>query len=206
MNTSSQESDAIAGEEFALGQLRSLVCWIDDKLKGVDVDLTRKYRMAASCCYQTLEHQHAIASLLGNKLDGSAFALLRVMTESCIRGWWLMLCATDADVEYFQEHDGPPHGLNKLVDEIARYAPVDNVFQKILVNQWGTLCSFTHTGYLQISQRMSSPILKSNVQMRLMAISYTRNIGLLAAVGIAELSGNDALATLFEKAVRGAYN
>jgi hypothetical protein len=58
---------------------------------------------------QVIEHHEAMLLLIRHAKYGSAFALARSIFESVFRGLWFQLCATDTELQYFEQNDELPH-------------------------------------------------------------------------------------------------
>src|SRR5690349_148841 len=83
-------------------RLVQLVSWIDENTAGLAFPTDDRTMLALGCFDVAIEHQAAIALLTGATIYGSAFALLRVLTESLVRGLWLHDCATGAELAKFK--------------------------------------------------------------------------------------------------------
>ena len=82
--------------------LVSLIPWIDQHTSGLSLPADERHLLAIGCLDVTLEHQAAIALLHANELPGSTLALLRIRTESLVRGLWLLHCASEDDLQKFK--------------------------------------------------------------------------------------------------------
>ncbi|WP_435567323.1 DUF6988 family protein [Burkholderia cenocepacia] len=82
--------------------LIDLVRWIDTQTAGLTLPADERSQLAIGCLDVTLEHQAAIALLHSSELYGSMMALLRVLSESLVRGLWLHACATDVELTKFK--------------------------------------------------------------------------------------------------------
>jgi hypothetical protein len=103
-----------------------------------------------------MEHHHSIVLLCENKLYGSAFALLRSVWEGYVRGEWLWLCATDAEVEDFSKAIEPP-SIGVMIKQLEmKPGHSQGVLSTIKDKHWGAMCAYTHTGGLHV-QRWQSP-------------------------------------------------
>lgn len=83
-------------------RLVQLVRWIDENTAGLSFPTDDRTMLALGCFDVAIEHQAAIALLTSASIYGSAFALLRVLTESLVRGLWLHACATDTELAKFK--------------------------------------------------------------------------------------------------------
>jgi hypothetical protein len=116
---------------------------------------------------QVIEHHEAMLLLIRNNKNGSAFALARSVFESMFRGMWFQMCATNAQLEYFETNDelpldatGKQMNMPKMasaIDAATTHDPNDpNDFFTDLKNRgWKSLCSYTHSGVLQLGRRFT---------------------------------------------------
>jgi len=130
---------------------------------------TLRSRVAAGLTDQTIEHHEAMLLLIRNGKNGSAYTLARSIFESMFRGLWFNLCATDAQLQYFEENDELPldaSGRRMNMSSIASAIDVatgcnpDNKqqfsFTDLKNRGWKGLCSYTHSGLLQLDRRFGS--------------------------------------------------
>jgi hypothetical protein len=187
----------------AYDELVSVILWIDEHSKEIDIDGDLRTLIAAACFDTVLEHQAAIAALVERQLLGSALALARVMAEAFIRGMWFARCATDEEATRFKNDEIKK--LTSLVEEIeAKLGSATDTLSKMVKSQWATLCSFTHTGYKQVTRRYTGPLLKPNYPDAevIQVLNFAGAIGLLAALELAALSKNLPLGTAIMERAR----
>jgi hypothetical protein len=102
-----------------------------------------------------IEHHQAITMLIRAELYGSAFALARSVYDSALRAFWVNKCASEEDIAALLRTDNhkriiPPSkelfaaldAAYKLKDEVQNLQP-----------EWAALCSYAHSGLLQLSRR-----------------------------------------------------
>jgi hypothetical protein len=110
---------------------------------------------------QMIEHHESMLILIRAGKIGSAFALSRSIFESMFRGLWFTLCATDQQLEDFEKNDKLPKGLRMEDMATAIDAatgadpndPADQFFKDLTDRGWKALCSYTHSGLLQLGRR-----------------------------------------------------
>lgn len=179
----------------AIDDLESVIRWIDEHSKELDIAGDARYLIAAACFDTVLEHQAAVALLAKSELYGSAHALLRVIAESFIRGMWFARCATDDEVATFQK-DELEKGIRTLVREVeAALGNATDMLSQMIAQRWNSLCSFAHTGFKQVRRRYTGAMLKPNYPEFevFQALRFAGSIGLLAASELAQLSKNEPL-------------
>ncbi len=117
-----------------------------------------------------LEHHEAIWVLAKAKLNGSAFAMVRLVFDAMFRALWINKVATEQQIEQAID-DKLGFRISKILDEIKegyfsdRPPEEAELFGKILQflkEAWGPMCSFTHSGALQIRRRFTGDELKPN--------------------------------------------
>ncbi|NQZ91079.1 MAG: hypothetical protein HRT97_01915 [Moritella sp.] len=107
-----------------------------------------------------LDHARSIVILINKNSQSSALALLRVLYESSIRGCWFKYCATQDQIESFIENDHLPK-LKKLVKEVDEKMGFSGILDTIHNNDMSTLCSFTHSGVIQLSSNFNGKTYKN---------------------------------------------
>lgn len=133
------------------------------ELHGLRLKNDERSRLAGLLFAIAQQHQSAILKsailiLLSNKppVEATAFSLLRLLLETCVRGVWVSHCATEAQVQNIVE------GTQKQVDMASIFTSVEralsenagrNVNAKSLYDKhWKGLSAYTH-GYEQQVQR-----------------------------------------------------
>lgn len=111
---------------------------------------------------QMREHNDSILLLIRSGHVGSAFALARGTFENLYRGLWFNFCATDAEIAQFEKEDRLPRGLTmdemaKVIDATYRAGDFFKDFKK---RAWGPMCSFAHTGLLQLGRRFNDDVVE----------------------------------------------
>ena len=109
----------------------------------------------AGCIDQMIEHHEAMLLLIRNGKVGSAFALSRSIVESMYRGLWLNFCATDAQIAKFERKDELPLTMAEMADAIDEKYRGEGFFADLKKRTWPALCSYTHTGMLQLGRRFT---------------------------------------------------
>ncbi|MBN3795988.1 hypothetical protein [Burkholderia sp. Ac-20392] len=179
--------------------LLNLVRWIDEHTAGLTLPVDERSQLAIGCLDVTLEHQAAIALLHSSQLHGSMLALLRVLSESLVRGLWLYFCATDSELATFKKGR-----LNKtfgtLITEYETAAGTpDGVLSGFKLSAWTQMNDFTHTGFLQVSRRHKPGRVEGNYpdeDIRT-ALGVAGVLGLVAAGQLIALAERNDLVPLF---------
>jgi hypothetical protein len=134
--------------------------------------------------------------LVTNQQYGSTLATLHVLVEAHIRGLWFARCATQQDAANFRANDSIKKMKAFVTDNEASLGIATDKLSKLLRDQWGPLCGFTHTGLRQITRRFSGVLLKpiyAEAEV-IQSLRFAGAIGLLAAIELAILSENKLLA------------
>jgi hypothetical protein len=149
---------------------------VEVAIKRAKVLLARGYpdpplrsTLAIGLIAQTIEHNEAMLLLIRNEKNGSAFALARSIFESAFRGTWFLLCATDVQLQYFDENDElPPDASNRQMNMSSMATAIDAAtgcdpkdpdkfsFTDLKNRGWKALCSYSHSGMLQIGRRFQN--------------------------------------------------
>ena len=104
---------------------------------------------------QMIEHHDAMLLLIRSGKVGSAFALARSIVESMYRGLWINFCATDAEIQDFERSDGLPVTMTEMARAIDEKYRAVGFFEDLKNRSWRSLCSYTHTGLLQLGRRFT---------------------------------------------------
>lgn len=170
--------------------------WLRAALHEKEISAAPRIRAAVSSLGIAQEHHHSIVLLIDNKLNASAYALLRVSLESYVRGMWLALCASDEQVAKFWTGDNPPR-IDVLLEELEGTPSFsEGVLSQIKREHWGTLCGFTHTGGLQVQRWNTETSIEPSYEPKEIAqvLCFAELIGSLAVIGVAQVAHDDELA------------
>ena len=178
--------------EEALAEAREVRDWVNLSLNGLSADrlLSRKRSaLAGACWHVTIEHEHGIVILVGNKLFGSALALLRPLYESFTRGLWLLHAASDAQVDQAEQDQLP--GNKEVVDDLKKIGLAPHLREK----WWDALNSYCHTGYRQIGPRLTENGLGQDYDETeiVMALRWANFMALFAVQKFARYAQNEEL-------------
>jgi hypothetical protein len=113
-----------------------------------------------------LEHHEAIVLLIQSNLAGSAFALVRPVHETMVRAFWINGVADDKQIEgAWHDKNVFPCMAQMLAAIKPRYfgdTPSDSAteFFQALKEPWRAMCSYTHSGALQLGRRFTNDVVK----------------------------------------------
>ena len=142
--------------------LLDLIRKTDEHISGITLPADQRSQLASGCLHIALEHQAAIALLYSSELFGSAFAFLRVLSESLVRGLWLLNCATDAELEKFKK-GRIGKTFAELIEEIEGKIGIQGgVLSRFKDIAWNAMNGFTHTGFIQVTRRHTPGIVQAN--------------------------------------------
>jgi hypothetical protein len=128
-----------------------------------------------------VEHHESVFLLVENKLCGSAFALLRSIFDSLYRALWVNTCASSEQIEDLSENDKFEFPRTMLSDIDESYA-TGRFFSCLKKHSWSSMCSYTHSGLLQISRRFTgNDILPNYSETETEEVLNHANIALLLA-------------------------
>ena len=182
--------------------LEDLIQWIDDHTAGLVLPADERSQLAVGCFDVALEHQAAIVLLHQSELYGSVLALLRVLSESVVRGLWLHACATDTEISKFKSGklDKKFHQFVQEYEE--KIGTPNGILSGYKMSAWAQLNDFTHTGFLQVSRRHKPGRVESNYpdQDLKNALGAAGALGLVAAGQLIAIAGReDILPAFMEK-------
>ncbi len=173
-----------------------LVEWIRVSVHDQPLTANERNLVAVPCYAITQDHHHAIVLLIDHQLFASSFALLRIAFESYIRGVWLSLCATDTEIEKFNNGWEPPNITKLLNDVEATPGFTEKILSHIKTQSWKAMCDFTHTGGLHTQRWNSSDAIEPNYSNQEIeeVLQLSEILAIMSVIGLAEVIGNDALA------------
>ncbi len=179
-----------------------LVIWIERSLHDLSLPPSDRIKISAACFATALEHHHAVVILLRERLNGSAFALVRSEYEAFVRGVRLAKCATDEQLNSFLSGGEPPR-LGTILCAIEAIPRFDSkMLSAVKAENWKSMCAYTHTGALQVQRWIASDAIDSRHSPEEIeeVLEFTNAIALLAACGVATLEESESLeAQLWEK-------
>lgn len=182
--------------------LLDLIRWIDDHTVGLTWPADERSQLAVGCFDVALEHQAAITLLHSSELYGSMLALLRVLSESLVRGLWLHDCATEAELNKFKR-GRLKKSFDTLIKEYeAKIGTPSGVLSGFKVSAWAQMNDFTHTGFLQVSRRHKPGWVEASYpdQDLTNALGAAGALGLIAAGQLIAIAGrHDLLPAFMEK-------
>lgn len=129
--------------------------WITQRLDGLDIPREPRILLAVSCYDVVIEHHVGIVTLLRSRVNGSAFALVRPLFETFVRGVWLRHCASDEQIDLYVKDklDLKFWRLLEAVEKIDGFE--DGVLSGLKKSAWHAMNSYTHGGIQQAGRRTS---------------------------------------------------
>lgn len=109
---------------------------------------------------QIIEHHEGMLVLIRNDKIGSAFSLVRSIVEGVYRGLWVNVCATEPQLQVFQKEDRLPLNITDMAQAIDAQYQAQGFFEDLRARSWAAMCSYTHTGMLQLGRRFTGAIAK----------------------------------------------
>jgi hypothetical protein len=129
-----------------------------------------------------IEHHESVFLLIERRLCGSAFTLLRSIFDSLYRALWVNACASSEQIENICENDKFEFPRATMVSEIDEKYATDGFFSFLKKHSWSSMCSYTHSGLLQISRRFTGKdILPNYSEVEIEEVLNHANIALLLA-------------------------
>lgn len=170
--------------------------WLRLAVHERSLPANNRVRAAAPCFAIAQDHHHAIVVLLDARLYASCFALVRVALEAYVRGEWLALCATDAQVRKFLKGREPPK-IDVLLSALERTdAFKEGVLTLIKKRTWKALCAYTHTGGLHVQHWNTSDGIEPNypIEELLKVLRFADVVATLSVLGVVSLMNDEQLA------------
>ncbi len=181
-----------------LRESNELLAWLDRTLDGVALPETFRSRVVGGCLDLALDHHRAIVLTISGALYGSAFALVRVLFDTYMRGVWLRRCASEADLERYMA-DKFNKTMTRLIEELERLPGFEcHQLSTVKTKAWKSMNSYTHSGALQIMRRSTTTTLEPNYATEEIqeVLKHVNTVGMMSAIEIAFLAENLELANM----------
>lgn len=133
-----------------------LVEFLASVTNELTVPSTMRVRISVGCFGIALDHHHAVSILVKSGRLASAFALARMVFEAFLRGAWLANAATETEVQEFAEGKEPPKVDRLLAALESKVGYEDKFLSEVKASAWKAMCSYTHTGGLQVQRWQSA--------------------------------------------------
>lgn len=199
----------------AITKSKELSIWISQNIDGLPMLSERRSRLAAGCLHLAFDHHDAIILLTDRAIYGSAFALLRLIFEAYVRGSWLLYCASETDLDRF-ENDNLDRSFGSLISDLEKLEAYSvGVLSQAKRDSWNMLNSLTHSGYHHVRRRKTQKSIEANYpeQEIVGALNFAGALALMSTTELATAAGNEDLvrrayekSKLFSVEVSGAGN
>lgn len=189
----------------ALEDHKALGNWVLERIGGKNISASPRIAIPAGCFDVAIEHHNGIVVLCENGHFGTACALIRVIFEACVRGIWLHNCATEDELTQYR-NDNLRKGFNNVLQEVEQLEGFnEGILGNVKSEYWGAMNSFTHTGILQVSRRLSEDSLGPNYSDEevIKVLNFSGSMCLLAALKIALLIGDSNLTNEILEKIKG---
>lgn len=170
--------------------------WLRLAVHEQELPAQYRTRAAAACLAIAQDHHHAIVVLLDARLYASVFALVRVAFEAYVRGEWLALCATEAEVDKFLKCEEPPKIGVLLAELEGTPAFSEKILSQFKKQTWTSMCAYTHTGGLHVQRWNTEDGIEPNysVDEVLEALRFADIIASLSVLGVLSLANDEVMA------------
>lgn len=159
---------------------------------GLTFDGYLKNVISVSLADLSIEHNRSINLLVQSYNYGSAFALIRLQLEACVRSNWFFHCAKEVEIKSFYDGGEPPK-IQLMIDAIETVdAYTEKQLSGIKFKVWRNLNGFTHGGDFHVRSRISSTEIVSNYDNKLVMelIHFSTKITLFSATTISWVADN----------------
>jgi hypothetical protein len=164
-----------------------LANFVAAELDETKLPASDRMRAAGAAWWVSLEHHSSIILLVLNAKHASAYALLRPQIDAYLRGLWLSVSASEAELAGFLSGDRSPGG-----DKLARRLEAEGCFDPdsltaIQKQIWATVCDYTHTGSRQITRHLTDSSIEPahDPDELIELLSVAGAWALMSAIGVA---------------------
>ncbi len=160
---------------------------IAEALHGRRINGDLRSKLCAACYAISQQHCNSVLILLAHTppLQATAFALLRPLIESTMRGLWLSHVASDEQVQTYIQ-SGTKLDMASMMKALGKAVGLDA--HHAIYRHWHSLSAYTHTGELQVQRWL----LTENIEPRYSDAELNELVNL--SCKIAELSLKGVLA------------
>jgi hypothetical protein len=172
-----------------------LIEWIGVSSQEVSFAASERTRVGAACFAVVQEHHQSIVILTEHRIFASSFALLRVAFDAYVRGVWLSLCATDAEVAAFLAGK-EPGSMKSLLTAIESKPEFSNgELSSVKDRSWSAMCDYTHTGSLQVQRWNTEDAVEPRytIDEVMEVLQLAELLGMMSVISFAGLINNVAL-------------
>ncbi len=173
---------------------QDLVRWIALRQDNLEIKSSDAVRVPGALLDLCIEHHVGIVHLLSSRINGPAFALVRVQFESLIRALWLQTCATREELRRFIENDCLSLKVGQMIDAIEKHSDFSDktlscVKSKVLKSMNG----YTHGGMHQVARRISARNIEPSYgpEEIIEVLKASGTFALMALLQIGRLAGNE---------------
>jgi hypothetical protein len=180
----------------AITKSKELSIWVSQNIDGLPMASDQRLRLSAGCLHLAFDHHDAIILLVEHGIYGSAFALLRLIFEAYIRGIWLLHCASETDLDKF-EQDKFNRTFGSLIGDLEKHeAYSEGILSLVKQDSWNLLNSFTHSGFHHVRRRNTQNYIEANYPEGeiVAALNFAGAIAIMCTVGFSNIAGNEDLA------------
>lgn len=153
-----------------------------------------------------IEHHRAMLLLIRAGRVGSAFALARSIFESMYRGMWIQACATPQQIQSFDADDKFPVNMTDMARAIDVAYRAHGFFEDLKNRGWAALCSYSHSGMLQLGRRFTgSQVIPNYGEQEIYEATTTVTTCILILAGKFLAYQNHAVECTAVEALTGTY-
>lgn len=185
-------------DETAIARAEALSQNIGAEMAGRAIHGGWRGQLAATFQFVSLQHHGAIIALLQQSRPTSAVALLRSQFEAHLRGLWILVAASEAEIESVSGGGEFPR-VEKLVEQVKPSSMALRVVKDLI---WPVMCDYTHTGLRQVRRNITDEGIGLNYSSKELAVALQASnaLAMLAADALAVLAGDADLRSRFEQA------
>ena len=177
-------------------------------IDGLTFDNCAKNIISVSLADLSIEHNRSINLLVQNYNYGSAFALIRLQLEACVRSIWFYHCAKETEVESFLNNGDPPK-IQPMIDAIETIEGyTEKLLSSVKSKYWKNFNSFTHGGDFHVRSRINASDVASNYNSEqiIKLIHFSTKISLFSATTISWVTDNVEIGSKHLESYKSMYS
>ena len=187
---------------------KSLSTWLHEQIDGRRIPVEGCGDWGVALLQHSWDLADAIVTLLDRQLPGPAWTLSRALSESFVRGVWLLHCASDEQVERFRNGKRPsfPRMLEAMDDhDEAQYHA--RWIRTTMANA-SVLHDFTHGGIEHVLRRIDKDVVEPKYPEHELEYLVELSAEVYIRVGceLLSLMGDSDTARQLDKRVQAEWN
>ena len=181
--------------------------WLNGHAYEFHIPNEPRGKLAVSHFYVALEQHKSIVLLFSRRYSASASALVRILLEASVKGFWILTAASSTDIEALVKNRSKKK-FGNMVKEIENSQEGETGMFSILKSKaWSGMSDYVHTGMVQLSRHIKDKTIEPNFTDKeiIRMLNLANGFGLLSGLWMNSASGSITHLAKFDKKI-AEYN